>query len=406
MGGEFLMGATAGIIVVAVFAPLLTYVRKRAIGPALASDTSSSRIDLPSASLGPIERLSFTESLDAGRFAVAAETAAEELLTSLWRSAFDGATVTLNGVRLLSSKAEMVVTVSTNGKALIQSGLATVPRHGPSGRLLPVVTDPRTGKVRELMKEVPAAKRLARLTALSSMVVGAAHIIASADIAKKLKIIDGKLELLLAYRRIDQVAVLERIYTSAKELAHLPADETRRLELWRLRGELRQLRSIWRRELQFHLSNIEDPANEGWVLRQLNAAIRLLIDVQGNANRKIQGKISEGQLQLTLIEYAMRLDQVLAIGSNTVPAFERTLADELIEMRDVADLLEAKTSYITRRNKQVSVAPMLSGMRAMIEQYEAILPDQIVGHRCLPPAPELPAPLPAPSASDRMAAVG
>src|ERR1700759_4289395 len=88
----------------------------------------------PLGSLGPVERLSFTESLDSEKFAGAAEATAEELLSAVWRNAFDGATVTLNGVRLLSSRAEMIVTATRNGKALIQSGLATVPRHAASGR--------------------------------------------------------------------------------------------------------------------------------------------------------------------------------------------------------------------------------------------------------------------------------
>ena len=154
-------------------------------------------------------------------------------------------------------------------------------------------------------------------------------------------------------------------------------NETTQLELWRLRSELRQLRSTWRQELRFHLSNIEQPANEGWVMRQLNAAMSVVIDVQGGADRQIHGKIGEGQLQLALIEYAMRLDQVLATGSNTASAFENTLADEMVEMRAVADLLETKAGYIRTKNKQISVEPMLTGMRAMIENYEAILPDRI-----------------------------
>lgn len=45
------------------------------------------------------------------------------------------------------------------------------------------------------------------------------------------------------------------------------------------------------------------------------------------------GKITEGLLQLSLIEYAMRLDQVFAAASDACRAFERTLADELVELR-------------------------------------------------------------------------
>lgn len=111
-------------------------------------------------------------------------------------------------------------------------------------------------------------------------------------------------------------------------------DEARRLEIWRLRGELRQLRSTWRRELQFHLSHIEEPISAGWLERQFNAAVASIgVDREGEADRQVYGKITEGLLQLSLIEYAMRLDQVFAAASDACRAFERTLADELVELR-------------------------------------------------------------------------
>jgi hypothetical protein len=331
---------------------------------------------------GPIERLSFAESLDPEQFAAAAEAAAMQSLTAGWQRALgDGATVVLNGVRLLSSRAEMIVSASVNGRTLLASGLASVSRHGASGRLLPQIADPKTGKILELMKEVPAAKRVAQLTAMSSMIVGAAHVIAAADIAKKLKIIDGKLDILLAYRRIDQAAALERIYTSAKELTSGSIGEAHRLELWRLRGELRQLRSTWRRELQFHLSHIEEPAHAGWVERQFNAVVSIVVDREGESDREVYGKITEGVLQISLIEYAMRLDQILAAGSDTCLAFERTLTDELVEIRSLADLLEAKAGYIRGKHPGLSAEPMLLGLRAMIEHYQALLPCGDVGEQ-------------------------
>jgi hypothetical protein len=271
----------------------------------------------------------------------------------------------------------MIVTASVKGRALVASGLASVSRHSESGRLLPVITDSKSGKIIELTKEAPAAKRIAQLTALSSMVVGAAHMIASADIAKKLKIIDGKLDVLLACRRIDQTSALERIYTSAKELVCGPMDESKRLEMWRLRGELRQLRSAWRRELQFHLGHIEEPVSAGWLERQFNAVTSFAIDRESKAHRRVYNEITEGQLHLSLIEYATRLDHVLAVGSDTLLGFERTLADELVELRAVADLLEEKAGYISGRKQSFSVEPMLTGMKAMIEHYEAILPERV-----------------------------
>ena len=330
----------------------------------------------PAISLRPIQRLSFSDSLDSEKFATEAEDVAQELLISSWRSTFNGATVTFNAVRLLSSSVEMTVSVSKNGKLLINSGLAKIGRQNGSERLLPIVTDAKTGKIVELMEEAPTARRMAQLANLSAIIVCAAHFIASADIANKLKIIDDKLDALFAHRRIDQVAELERIYTSAKELTHMAPSETTRLELWRLRNDLRQLRSTWRGELRFHLSNIEEPSEVGWLMKQLSPAVSLVgYDVQDEKERAIHGKISEGQLQLALIEYALRLDHVFAIGSDTVSGFEHSLADELVEIRTIEGLLATKAAYLTR-NKRATVKPMLSGIRAMIDHYGAILPEQ------------------------------
>ena len=115
----------------------------------------------------------------------------------------------------------------------------------------------------------------------------------------------------------------------------------------------------------------------GNAIYEINSIASVVVDRQGEADRHVYGKISEGQVQLSLIEYAMRLDQVLAAGSNTCHEFERTLADEILEIRTVAVLLEAKAEYISGKHQGLSVEPMLIGMRAMIGHYQALLPEEI-----------------------------
>jgi hypothetical protein len=122
------------------------------------------------------------------------------------------------------------VTASQGGKVLLSMGVVKIARDS-QGHLLPQLRNAQTGKIVEIMKGASNATRIAKMAALSSAVVGAAHIIASADIAKRLKILDSKVDALLAYRQIDQVVTLERIYTSAKELAFGLLDEHKRLEL-------------------------------------------------------------------------------------------------------------------------------------------------------------------------------
>jgi len=165
------------------------------------------------------------------------------------------------------------------------------------------------------------------------------------------------------------MATLERVYTSAKELLGSgPVSRDICWELWRLRGELRELRCSWRRELQHHLNLIDDPREAGWFKRMFSR--------QRTIDRKIHGQITEGQLQLGLIEYSLRLDQVLAIVGGTVSQFESTLADELVELDRVARLLREKANLISGKYPELSVEPIADGMRRLIRQYRELLPEE------------------------------
>ena len=331
------------------------------------------------ASSGPLDnvitRLSFAESLNIERFAATSqECALGHINRELASKAGNGVSLVLNGVRLKPSGAEITVSASRNGKKLLAEGKAVIARHGRSGRALPMLKDPRNGKFIEQMKGVPgSAKKLSKLGHLSAAVVGAAHIISGADIAKRLKLVDSKINLLLAYRRIDHMATLERIYTAAKELGSGPMSRDKCWELFRLRGELQELRFVWRREMQHHLMLIEDPKEAGWFKRKFTS--------QNSKDKHVHAKITEGQLQLALIEYSMRLDQAIAIGGGMVNEFETSLAGELFELESVAELLKKQAGKISGKYPDLSVKPMLTSMYSMysmVKQYKKLLPEDTV----------------------------
>jgi len=332
-----------------------------------------------------VTKLTFAQSLDPDAFAIASRKSALEQLNAMLASRVSGGLeVTVSGVRLLPSGVEMTVAASRKGQSLLSEGKAVIARHGRSGRALPILKDARTGKIIEQMKGVRMAKTLSRLRAMSTAVIGAAHIIAGADLAKRLKRIECKMDLLLAYRRIDQVAALERIYTSAKELGSGAMSRDKCWELWRLRGELRELRYTWRREMQHHLMLIEDPKEAGWLKRMFTR--------QKSVDGRIHEKITEGQLQMGLIEYSMRLDQVLAVGSGTVSEYEGTLADELKELDAVREQLESKSKLISGKYPDLSVKPVVKAMSSIVEQYRKLLPDEPISRverTSLPETPEM-----------------
>src|SRR6185312_5366833 len=332
---------------------------------------------------GPIMRLDFRQSLDPSQFAKAAE---EETLayakTHLRDFVADGATITLQMLRQLAAQSEMVVAASKEATQAMRAGAAVIQRHGLSKRLLPHVIDRKTGQAVEVMKEVGYGRKvIAGAAGASTIVVSAAHMIATADLARTLKLVDQKIDLLLAYRRIDQQAALERIYTAARELLAAPLDEMRRLEVWRLRGELRELRATWRSELEHHLLQIENPAEEAWIDRMFTS--------QSSYDKRITTKISGGQLQLMMVEYSLRIDRILAAATDTWGVSERTLIDEITAIERIGTLLRDKAAFISDKQR-ASAQPMIEGIKSIVTHYRTLIGSR---HDLLPNGPivEVPA---------------
>jgi len=91
----------AGMATTISLSVLLTARRR----PTSMHNTLPNEAQYRAACVEPVERLSFTESLDPIQFVHAAEAATYEALRDTWQSTLgDGATVILNGVRLLHQK--------------------------------------------------------------------------------------------------------------------------------------------------------------------------------------------------------------------------------------------------------------------------------------------------------------
>jgi hypothetical protein len=353
---------TSGLTLFGLF--VLAVVVRRSIR---SHQTPEEAIQTKSVRDSPILRLSFIESLNGETFATANdESAGSELGEMLNSRAADGVTLTINAVHLLGSGAELVVSASARGQKLLESGVAVISQHSSSGKVLPILRDRETGQIIELLKG--EFKNPFQLAALSAAVIGAAHMIAGADIAKRLKQVGARLDLLIAYRHIDQMSTLERIYTAAKELIVGPLGEEERWEMWRLRNELRELRLAWRREFHHHLNLIEDPQQAGWFDR--------MFTFQKTSDEQIYGKITDAQINLALLEYSLRLDHALAVTGGSIEKFQRTLADELNELQEVAGLLQSKAALISGRYKEVNVDPAVTAMSAIVQHYKNLLPEQ------------------------------
>lgn len=315
----------------------------------------------------PINRLSFEESLRGDLFAETSLAIANEQITeALAARAGDGVTLTANAVTLTPTGVELTVGLSVEGEKALREGTAIISRHSASGRLLPELKDARTGKFMEKMKEIPVKNAVSKLGKASAAIVGAAHMIAGADISKRLRIIDRKIDLLIAYRQFDQFARLERIYASAAEIGSGPIGRYEIEQLWRLRGELQELRYTWRRELHHRLSTINDPNSMPWFKRWFTR--------KKTRDKRIHKEITDSELQISLIEYSMRLDHVLALGGDQIDKYELTLERELTDLEGVAKMLKDKSRYITGKYPETSVKPTVKAINTIVREYRTLLP--------------------------------
>jgi len=319
----------------------------------------------------PISRLTFPQSFNSDLFSQASKGAADAELVRLSKalsdSVADGLQITLQGVRMTQQGAEMIVSASASGKELIKEGVVKFQIHKATGVRLPKLVNAKTGRVFEELKEMPVSKITSKLATVSGAVISAAHLIAGADLAKSMARIDSKLDRLLALHRVDQLAKLERIYMSARELAFRPMDKDSKLEMWRLRGELRELRSAWRQECSQKLSQIEDPDEATWYKRWFSR--------QRSIDQRTVDNISQGESEVFLIHYAMRLEHVLSIGSDTIDEFIYSQASELEQLDELNHILKEKSEYISKKYPELSAEPMMDALSMLITTCHQYIPE-------------------------------
>jgi hypothetical protein len=166
--------------------------------------------------------------------------------------------------------------------------------------------------------------------------------------------------------------MLERIYISAQELGAGPMTEAKCWELWRLRGELRELRVTWRREYEHLLSKIEDPESAAWYQKLFN----WIEPVDKSVHKEVHDRIKDGQHHVVLIDYSLRMDQALAVAGGTVREFEASLGGELKELKSLADLVESKGKYISGKYSDLSVESTHRGLSAIAKEYKRLLPER------------------------------
>jgi hypothetical protein len=306
----------------------------------------------------PLAVLSFEEAMNPEAFAAEIQRYQTESLTinlglDVLQCAIQAVSVVdhCRGVTLLCRMSEV-------GRRAYESGHVRL-----MGQNLPVLQDVHTGRAFEIMRGEPT--KLLKVAELSSMVIGAAHVISGMDLAQKLGEVNRKIDKLLRLRKIDQVSKLERIYAAAKErlIEGQTADGVR--ELRRYREELRELRANWRRGLRQAIMDAPNPSEKPWWRRRKR--------VEEDMANQINSELADLAPLLCL---SFLMDLCLAEASGTKELLIRqTLPDELSACRRVAAELSGKASSLTKiRGGLERSQKSLDGMCEMIGAIVGIRP--------------------------------
>lgn len=319
----------------------------------------------------PIKDLSFEEALDIQAFGDSLVEKALDTLNENFLKEFG--TKNLLYLDNISSSVKkikngVVWEISDKGKKLIKTGKAELVFHNKSGKLLPAIKDAKTGRFIEQFKgKVPNVGF--RIVKLSNVLVNCAHIISGANISKRIKILDKKVEYLIAGRKIDQLSKIETNYNLARELLFCPLNGNDISTLKLLHKDNLELRSVWRREMELKLDKIEDPNNIIW--------IKKLFSRQKTRDNKLKQSIIECEFEkeIRLIDFTIFFDLALCHAIGNSSAFINTsLSDEIKRLNKIGKILNKKKSYIKETSKNDDVESVIKYLDYVNEKYSSFVP--------------------------------
>jgi hypothetical protein len=215
----------------------------------------------------PLAELSFEQAISVNPLVVELKNlAVEELNRKIHSAVPEAANILIQVVDFNAKRNAIVFEISKGGKSMLESGQAVF-SFDKSGKLLPHIRSSETGRILEQFRgaKFPMASKLA---SLSTMIIGAAHIVSGADISRKLDRIQEGVSFLVAARKIDQMADLRSVYENIRELFTLEKTPEVERDLKKEIRYLSRLRYTWIGEVEYHLNQLsyeESYESKNWL---------------------------------------------------------------------------------------------------------------------------------------------
>jgi hypothetical protein len=324
--------------------------------------------DEPLVVRSPLEALPFRSALSLTPMWEGIQRSSEEQVIQQFAARLgDGVVTGANAIKFIQSTGEYVVEFSKQGRELLQVGQATLMKSKETGRMIPKLIG-LDGRIIESGKEVGKLSSVAgKVASLSSIIIGAAHIISGADVAKKVAQVGRDVQFLVQARQNEKVAKLEAIYHSAQQILAEPLSEHARWELRRQMREIAEVRATWRRDLETKLERVNDPNSIGFFHHYLRT--------QHSKDKQVASGISVCQEDLVMVEVSMVMQIALAQPIGDLDVFlTRGLPSELSLLRQTAQLLHGKAAFISGNSPDVHVEPMIGALNELIGRMSSLTP--------------------------------
>ena len=325
----------------------------------------------PANPLGLLTDLRLEEAIDVRSYGAAIARFQEREHQSDVRIAGNVVSVATNVRELATAGSQLTFELTSSIRAGLARGTLRLVRDR-NGSLLASVKDTHTGKITELLRGAP---RGARLGALTATVYGLAHLVSAQDLATRLDDVAKKIDVLIAFRGIDQRARLEAAYARARELGMRPLDAAAVQELRTIRHDVRELRYVWRGEVMHAVDALRD-------LRPLNRWNERIPGTKAS-HAAVRDGLHEAFGRVALMEFALRFEHLLAVASDDSEPFLKVLPDELSAWDELGDRFEAKAGAIAFED--LSAQPYVEAVREVADVYRTGL--AVVGPVVLAPIP-------------------
>lgn len=319
--------------------------------------------------LSPIRNLDFTQAFNLEKFFNAMKTNKLEQMKRQLESVFGSPDLTRTGdivsdITLLKN-GDIKWTFSDPTKKILKSGEAELTIRKKGGQYLPTA---RSKENKRFIENLRGRKPdvVSKVAKVGGIVVSTAHIISGADLVKRLKAVNKKIDFLIAARKIDQMARLESNYKLAREILCTPMTELNEMQIMQLHKENMELRSTWRQEVYHKLSNIEDQENRNWIKRWFTR--------RKTTDKKISAEICQSEIELRLINFSIAYDVALCDSIEHSRTFiDTSLREEMRQLKNLKDLLNEKAVHISKIAANSDVEAIVDYLDVIHREYQKFI---------------------------------